>query len=105
LLLENVIHLETLFDDYPGLFEWHRPLGGCVEFPRYTRPDGGEEFCRQLIDESGVLLLPSSIYKSDLADIPNDHFRIEFGLDQVLKKGLTAMRQHLEKNYANFSRD
>jgi aspartate/methionine/tyrosine aminotransferase len=105
LLLENVVHLETLFDDYPGLFDWHRPLGGCVAFPRYTGPDGAEEFCRKLIEESGVLLLPSSIYKSDLADIPKDHFRIGFGRDQVFKEGLTAMRQHLEKNYANFSRN
>ena len=104
LLLENVVLLETLFDDYPGLFEWHRPLGGCVAFPRYTGPDGGEEFCRKLIEESGVLLLPSSIYKSELADIPNDHFRIGFGRDQVFKEGLAAMREHLEKNYATFSR-
>jgi aspartate/methionine/tyrosine aminotransferase len=104
LLFGNVVLLEALFNDYPGLFEWHRPLGGCVAFPRYKGPDGGEEFCRKLIEEGGVLLLPSSLYKSDLSDIPKDHFRIGFGRDQVFKEGLTAMRQHLEKNYANFSR-
>jgi aspartate/methionine/tyrosine aminotransferase len=104
LLFGNVVLLEALFNDYPGLFEWHRPLGGCVAFPRYKGPDGGEEFCRKLIEESGVLLLPSSLYKSDLADIPKDHFRIGFGRDQIFKEGLTAMRQHLEKNYANFFR-
>lgn len=103
LLLENVVLLERLFDDYPALFEWQRPLGGCVAFPRYTGPDGGEAFCRKLIEESGVLLLPSSIYRSDLAEVPQHHFRIGFGRDQVFKQGLAAMRQHLEQHYASFA--
>jgi aspartate/methionine/tyrosine aminotransferase len=105
LLLENVVLLEALFADFPGLVEWHRPLGGCVAFPRYTGPDGGEEFCRKLIEESGILLLPSSIYKSDLTDIPSDHFRIGFGRGKVFKEGLNAMRRHLEMHYAEFSRN
>ena len=104
LLLDNVRLLEELWNDFPGLVHWQRPLGGCVAFPRFIGPGGGEAFCRAMIEESGVLLLPSSIYVSDLTDIPQDHFRIGFGRDAVFKNGLTAVRRHLAANYPGFAR-
>lgn len=100
LLQENVMLLEQLFADFPGVVDWQRPQGGCVAFPRCTAPEGGEEFCRKLIEESGVLLLPSSIYASELTDVPQDHFRIGFGRGRMFKDGVTAMRRHFEKHYA-----
>lgn len=101
---ENVVLLEQLFDDFPGLVEWTRPLGGCVAYPKYTGPGDGEAFCRDLIEESGVLLLPSSIYKSELMETPQDHFRIGFGRDAVFKQGLQAMRLHFEEKFPSFAR-
>ena len=101
IMLENVVLLEQLFNDFPGLVEWQRPMGGCVAFPKYTGPGAGEEFCRLLIEESGVLLLPSSIYSSELTDVPQDHFRIGIGRDQVFKDGLAAMRTHFETHYSD----
>jgi aspartate/methionine/tyrosine aminotransferase len=100
LLQENVMLLEQLFADFPGVVDWQRPQGGCVAFPRCTAPEGGEEFCRKLIEESGVLLLPSSIYASELTDVPQDHFRIGFGRGRMFKEGVVAMRRHFEKHYA-----
>lgn len=102
LIQRNVVQLEELLTDFPGLIEWQRPMGGCVAFPRYTGPGDSEEFCRKLIEESSVLLLPASIYKSDLAEVPQDHFRIGVGRDQVFQDGLAAMRRHFEKNYPEF---
>lgn len=100
LLRENVMLLEQLFADFPGVVDWQRPQGGCVAFPRCTAPEGGEAFCRKLIEESGVLLLPSSIYASELTDVPQDHFRIGFGRGRMFKEGVVAMRRHFEKHYA-----
>ena len=100
LLQENVMLLEQLFADFPGVVDWQRPQGGCVAFPRCTAPEGGEEFCRKLIEESGVLLLPSSIYASELTDVPQDHFRIGFGRGRMFAEGVVAMRRHFEKHYA-----
>ena len=100
LLQENVMLLEQLFADFPGVVDWQRPQGGCVAFPRCTAPEGGEEFCRKLIEESGILLLPSSIYASELTDVPQDHFRIGFGRGRMFKEGVVAMRRHFEKHYA-----
>ena len=100
LMLENVVLLEQLFADYPGLIEWQRPQGGCVAFPRYIGPGDVESFCRSLLEESGILLLPSSIYVSELTDVPHDRFRIGFGRDAIFKQGLAAMRSHFEKHFA-----
>ncbi len=102
LLQRNLIALEQLFEDFPGLVNWTRSLGGCVAFPRYDGPGNVETFCRRLLEESGVLLLPGSVYHSDLNDIPKDHFRIGFGRDQVFLSGLTAMREHFETRYSEF---
>ena len=104
LLRENIVLLESLFDDYPGLVEFQRPMGGCVAFPKFIGPEGGEEFCRKLIEHSGVLLLPSSIYVSEISEVPQDHFRIGFGRDAVFKEGIAAMRQHFETHYSAFAR-
>ena len=101
---ENVVKLEALFNDFPGLFEWQRPKGGCVAFPKYTGPDGVEAFCKSLLKDSGVLLLPASVYKSELMDTPVDNFRIGFGRGAVFAEGLEAMRSHLETHYGEFRR-
>lgn len=102
IMMENALALEGLFNTYPDLFEWQRPMGGCVAFPRYLGRDGVETFSRKLIEDSGVLLLPSSIYSSELGDTPQDHFRIGIGRDRVFKEGLKAMEAHLDKTYPEF---
>lgn len=104
LVARNVVKLEALFNDFPSLFQWQRPKGGCVAFPKYTGPDGVEAFCKSLLKDSGVLLLPASVYKSELMDTPVDNFRIGFGRDAVFEEGLKAMRSHLETHYGEFRR-
>ncbi|WP_299553233.1 aminotransferase class I/II-fold pyridoxal phosphate-dependent enzyme [uncultured Tateyamaria sp.] len=102
IVMDNLLSLENTLLEFPGLFEWSRPMGGCVAFPKYLGPDGGEEFCRKLIEESGVLLLPSSIYASDLNEVPADHFRIGIGRDTVFKDGFVAFHEHLNKYYCDY---
>jgi len=104
IILKNLALLETLFDDFPSLFEWSRPMGGCVAFPKYLGPEGGEAFCQALIEKSGVLLLPSSIYVSEVSETPENHFRIGIGRDTVFDQGIVAMRQHLEDHHPSFAR-
>lgn len=102
LMRENLSLLEPLFSEYSELIEWQRPMGGCVAFPRYIGPGGVEKFCKSLLEEKGVLLLPSSIYQSELTTTPNDRFRIGFGRDQVFKDGLVAMREHFDLRYKSY---
>lgn len=94
LVAENLQRLDALFAQYASLFEWKAPPGGCVAFPRYLGNDGVETFCRRLIEEAGVLLLPASIYRSQLTETPRDRFRIGFGRAN-LAAGLNAMQAWL----------
>ena len=76
---DNLPKWDAFFARHPDLFDWRRPDGSCMAFPRYKGPEGVEQFTRSLVEESGVLLLPGTIYQSDLGDTPQDRFRLGFG--------------------------
>lgn len=78
-IADNLPHFDAFFARHRDLFEWTHPNGGCVAFPRYLGPEGVEMFCRELVQNAGVLLLPASVYSSDLATVPTDRFRIGVG--------------------------
>ena len=96
---ENLPKWEAFFARHPDLFEWRAPDGSCMAFPRYKGPDGVEAFCQSLVEDSGVLLLPSTIYESDLGPTPTERFRIGLGRTG-LDEGLAAMDAHIMKNRA-----
>jgi aspartate/methionine/tyrosine aminotransferase len=77
----NVPRFEAFFADWQQLFEFEPPAGGCVCFPRYRGQDGVEALCRDAVEQAGVLLLPASIYESQLGSVPTDRFRIGVGRD------------------------
>lgn len=87
LAADNLRKLDAFFARHADLFEWYEPDGSCIAFPRYLGPDGVETFCRRLIENDGVLLLPASMYRSDLLPTPQDRFRIgygRYGFDEAL---------------------
>ncbi|MBN7761753.1 aminotransferase class I/II-fold pyridoxal phosphate-dependent enzyme [Nitratireductor aquibiodomus] len=98
LIAENLEKMDAFFADHADLFDWTRPDGGCVAYPRYKGADGVEAFCRDLVEEQGVLLLPASVYHSELMDAPAGRFRIGFGR-RGIDAGLTAMRAFLERRH------
>lgn len=71
-----------VFDDFFArwevLFDWQPPIGGCVCFPRYKGGDV-EHLCARLLHAEGVLVLPASVYSSEIAEVPADHFRVGLG--------------------------
>jgi aspartate/methionine/tyrosine aminotransferase len=75
----NRAAFDAFFTARPDRFEWTPPDGGCVAFPRYTGPEGVEVFCRDLVEQAGVIVLPSSLYVSQAAQAPTDRFRIGLG--------------------------
>ncbi|GAA2905543.1 aminotransferase class I/II-fold pyridoxal phosphate-dependent enzyme [Nonomuraea rubra] len=79
IIAANLPRFEAFFAEFGDLFEWRVPDGGCVAFPRYLGRDGVEAFCTGLVERAGVLLLPASIYRSQLTDTPADRFRIGVG--------------------------
>lgn len=93
---ENLALLCDFFDARDDLFHWHVPDGGVIGFPRYMGGEGVDSFCARLIERHGVLLLPASLYRSDLALLPSDHFRIGFGRSDFAA-GLDALKRALEE--------
>jgi aspartate/methionine/tyrosine aminotransferase len=69
----------AFFAEFADRFEWRPPDGGCVAYPRYLGADGVERMCAELVEQTGVLLLPASIYRSELTDTPADRFRVGVG--------------------------
>jgi aspartate/methionine/tyrosine aminotransferase len=79
IIAANLPAFAAFFDEFGELFEWRAPDGGCVAYPRYLGTDGVEKMCANLVEETGVLLLPASIYRSALTGTPADHFRVGVG--------------------------
>jgi aspartate/methionine/tyrosine aminotransferase len=90
----NNLTVSEVLGRHRDLFEYASPDGGCVAFPRYLGEDGVEGFCRRAVEEDGVFLLPNSVYRSGLATVPQDRFRIGIGRRNV-PDALAALEAHL----------
>jgi len=95
---QNVKKLDTFFGEYPHIFDWQHPDGSCIGFPRFKGRGGVEAFCKDLVEEEGVLLLPASIYRSELMTAPDDRFRIGFGRANI-DEGLVAFRKFMDRKH------
>lgn len=95
---ENLPKWDAFFATHESLFDWYQPDGSCMAFPRYKGKDGVAAFTQSLVEEAGVLLLPSTIYRSDLGPTPTDRFRLGYGRAD-LDEGLEAMSSHLARTY------
>jgi aspartate/methionine/tyrosine aminotransferase len=93
---DNVAALNAFFAEHAQLFDWKVPDGGCVGFVRYKGADGVEEFTRRLVEETGVLFLPSSVYRSELGPVPENCLRVGFGRSHV-PQGLAVLRAWLAR--------
>lgn len=93
----NLDMLEAFLAEHPGLFDWRRPDGGCVAYPRYLGGEGVEAFTHDLVETSGVLLLPASLFRSALGETPADRFRIGYGRANIAAC-IDALRGHIVRN-------
>ena len=97
LIRDNLVVLDAFFAEHRHLFDWHVPEGGCISFIRYTGADGVEAFTSRMVEECGVLLLPASVFRSELAPVPDDCLRIGFGHSHV-PQGIAVMREWLHRS-------
>ncbi len=95
IIQRNLPLFDAFFARWPELFDWERPQGGCICFPRYKGADGVEAFCQDLVERAGVLLAPGSLFRSSLADTPTDRFRLGVGRSNP-GPALEAMQLFLE---------
>ncbi len=88
IIRNNLKLLNAFFAGHRDLFAWEPPQAGPIAFPRYL---GGtvDDFCEQLRQDAGVLLLPGTVY-----DDPNNCFRIGFGRADMAQ-GLDKLKAYL----------
>ena len=90
---ENLARLLPFLARRGDLFDCRAPEGGMVCYPRYKGAEGVEAFAARMA-AAGVLLLPSSVFRSDLLELPGERFRIGFGR-RSFAAGLEALEQAL----------
>ena len=90
----NLALLLGFLDRHQDLFDWTMPEAGMVGYVRYRGPEGVETWALRTAENAGVLLLPASMFRSRLLELPRDRFRIGFGC-LGLAEGLEALERHL----------
>ncbi|NIR60677.1 MAG: aminotransferase class I/II-fold pyridoxal phosphate-dependent enzyme, partial [Gammaproteobacteria bacterium] len=74
IIATNLVLLREIIDGHAERFEWTPPRAGSVAYPA-LREGGSERFCLDLLERTGVLLLPGRYF--DERD--DRHFRIGLG--------------------------
>jgi aspartate/methionine/tyrosine aminotransferase len=95
IIVQNLIHLDRFFADWAGVFEWVRPRGGSIGFPRLIGEEPIEQFAARLVTEEGVMLLPESVFEH-----AGNHFRIGTGrtsLPEALCRLERFSQRHLRR--------
>lgn len=80
---ENLAYLDEWIDRHSEFLGWRRPLGGVCGLLEFKRTIDPEDFCRILLQETGVLLVPGTAFEA------RNSVRIGFGCPRdVLKDAL-----------------
>jgi aspartate/methionine/tyrosine aminotransferase len=70
----NLAHANKFFSEQGGNFCWIDPTAGSVDLPRWLGAGSVEDFCRGVLDQQGVMIVPGSIF-----EYPGNYFRIGLG--------------------------
>lgn len=90
IITRNLKLLDEFFTGGAELFEWTRPQAGPIAFPKLKRGDV-EKFCREVVTNAGVLLLPGTLFED-----AENHFRVGFGRKNM-PEALAALQAFLDK--------
>lgn len=93
IILKNISILNGFFKKYEDTFIWNPPKAGAIAFPGMKSGFNAEEFCINLVEKKGVLLLPGSYYSYG-----DKNFRIGFGR-RNMPQCVEQLEQYMNENY------
>jgi aspartate/methionine/tyrosine aminotransferase len=74
IIKKNLALLDTFFAKNADILKWNRPKAGTIALPQLLLKYDIYQFCQDLLNNYGVVLLPSDVY-----DYKGNYFRIGFG--------------------------
>jgi aspartate/methionine/tyrosine aminotransferase len=92
IIQDNLELWDAFFSRYEELFSWQKPLAGPIGFPE-LRKQTAQEFCSDLVEKQGVLLLPGNLYGEQF----DKNFRIGFGRKNM-PEALARLEAYLKEN-------
>jgi len=91
IIKNNLRLLDDFFREYSEIFFWNRPKAGPIAFPRLNSTIDVKDFCLDLIEKKGVLLLPSNLY-----DYEGNNFRIGFARKNM-PQALDKLKEYIQE--------
>ncbi|MBV1756517.1 MAG: aminotransferase class I/II-fold pyridoxal phosphate-dependent enzyme [Dethiosulfatibacter sp.] len=74
IIKKNLEFSDLFFEKYRNLFQYNRPMCGPIAFHRLKLDISINNFCNQMVEEQGILLLPADIYSYE-----GNYFRMGYG--------------------------
>lgn len=90
LIMENIAAADAFFSKYPHIFEFNKPCAGPVAFLKMQVDRPIDLFCDEMVEESGILLLPATVF-----DVEGPYVRIGFGRKDFIEN-LSRFKTYLE---------
>ncbi|MEI7475039.1 MAG: aminotransferase class I/II-fold pyridoxal phosphate-dependent enzyme [bacterium] len=93
IIKSNLVILESFFDKYNEFLTWKQPNAGPIAFPELKAEMNITDFAKKLVEEKGLMLLPSSVY-----GFSGNNFRLGFGRKNI-EPMLNILGNFLEENF------
>jgi len=88
---ENIECFDRLQKKHSDYLGWFRPMAGTMGFPFLKQGLGSLDFCRELVEKKGVLVLPGECF-----DVPG-YFRMRLGVrPEYFNEAMNRMAELLE---------
>jgi len=90
---KNISLLEKFKSEHAGFIDFIPPKAGSTCFAKISIPETTLEFCRKLLEKTGVMMVPSEIF-----EYGSGYIRIGFGR-RNFSEILEILREYIKKNY------
>jgi aspartate/methionine/tyrosine aminotransferase len=87
----NLDVLEQFLTRHADTFSWVKPRAGTICFPKLLLNKSATDFCKEVVEDAKLMVLPSSVYGYD-----DNHIRIGFGRENM-SEALGILEAWLDK--------
>jgi aspartate/methionine/tyrosine aminotransferase len=83
----NIASAEQFFNKHQDKVAWVSPKAGSIAFPRWLGAEPMEQFCQDVLNEQGVMIVPGNLF-----DFPGNYFRVGLG-----RKNFSEALEHIDE--------